>query len=187
MAEQTALTPFDLLLDIDRRSREQLPVAATATAVTTTAASSQSAGRLAVRVGPWNFLLTMDDVAEIIPVPRVTIVPGVKPWLLGIANLRGTVMVVVDWQHYLGGKPAVLMPNSRLIVVRSGEWHYGLLADEIINMRQFSTDSRLPSLDGIAASLRPYISEAFAAEQQQWLALMINRLLEDPRFLNATS
>jgi twitching motility protein PilI len=183
VAEQTALTPFDLLLDIDRRNRERLPATA---AATTTAAGSQSAGWLAVRVGPWNFLLAMDDVAEIIPVPRVTIVPGVKPWLLGIANLRGTVMVVVDLQHYLSGKPAVQMPNSRLIVVRSGEWHYGLLADEIIDRRQFSADSRLPNLNSIAANLRPYLSEAFAAGQQHWLALIINRLLDDPRFLNAT-
>jgi len=58
---------------------------------------SEIRGRLALRLSSWNLLFSMDDVAEIIPVPRnITRVPGVKRWLLGIANLRGKVISVSD-------------------------------------------------------------------------------------------
>ena len=172
--------PFELLLEIDRHNRERV--------LQTASGAVQSAtgtGQLAVRVWAWNLIFSMDDIAEIIPVPRITRVPGVKSWLLGIANLRGMVMTVVDLQEFLGCKPASLLPNSRLLVVRSGEWNCGLLVDEIIGMRHFSLETQHAILATIAFNLRPYITGAFESEKKQWLVFNVSRLLNDPRFLQA--
>ena len=73
------LHPFDILLQLDQRIRARIPVAAVS------AQLSEIRGRLAVRLSSWNLLFSMDDVAEIVPLPRITRVPGVKRWLLGIA------------------------------------------------------------------------------------------------------
>ena len=177
MENQISLHPFDQLLEIDSRSRFR----------STTEAECPAAlrGRLALRLGAWNLMFALEEVAEIIPLPRITRVTGVKTWLLGMANLRGVVISVVDLREFLTGKPTMLGPNSRVVVVRSGEWHYGLLVDEIIGMRQFGQEDKLPALDMIDAGLRPYLTEAFQGENKKWLAFSASRLLNDARFLGA--
>lgn len=175
------LHPFDVLLQLDKRIRERVPVAATG------AQQSEIRGRLALRLGAWNLLFSMDDVAEIIPVPHITWVPGVKRWLLGIANLRGKVISVTDLRDFLTGRPTTRLPGSQIVVVRAGEWDYGLLADEIIGMRHFGPQHRLPSLDNVDEGLHPYVSEGFSNNNQHWLVFDTGKLLADPGFLNAAS
>lgn len=181
MTDKAVLHPFERLLEIDRSNLERgLPPAR---------ALLQAAGRglLAVRVGEWRLIFAMDDITEITPVPRITRVPGMQPWLLGIANSRGTVIAVVDLQAFLGGKPASFMAGSHLLLIRSGEWHYGLVVDEIIGTRQFGPARQQSDLATVASGLRPYITQVFVSEQTHWLVFDVGRLLNDPRFLQAAS
>ncbi|HRX69580.1 MAG: chemotaxis protein CheW [Candidatus Competibacteraceae bacterium] len=181
-APASPLHPFDVLLKLDQRIRERAPVETAGTQL------SEIRGRLALRLGSWNLLFSMDDVAEIIPVPRnITRVPGVKRWLLGIANLRGKVISVSDLRDFLIDRPTPRLPGSQIVVVRAGEWDYGLLVDEIIGMRHFGPQHRVPSLEAIEANLRLYVIEAFLNDNQHWLAFDTGKLLADPRFLNAAS
>lgn len=180
MNTETSSHPFDLLLEIDRRSRSEVDSSEVEQPTGTV-------GRLALRLGPWNLMFNMEDVAEIIPVPHVSRVPGVKSWLMGIANLRGTVISIVDLKEFLGGKPSNLMTSSRVVVVRSGEWDYGLLVDEIIGMRHFGPDNRQPSKNMVDVNLRSYVTEVFSSEDKLWLAFNVSQLLTDDRFLGAAS
>ncbi|MGB5062155.1 MAG: chemotaxis protein CheW [Candidatus Competibacter sp.] len=180
-ASPSPLHPFDVLLQLDKRIRERAPVAATS------AQQSEIRGRLALRLGSWNLLFSMDDVIEIVPVPHITWVPGVKRWLLGIANLRGKIISVTDLRDFLTSRPATRLPSSQVVVVRAGEWDYGLLVDEVIGMRHFGPQHRLPELDNIDKGLQPYISEGFLNNNQHWLVFDTDELLADPEFLNAAS
>jgi twitching motility protein PilI len=175
------LHPFDILLQLDQRVRARAPVAAV------NAQLSDIRGRLALRLSAWNLLFSMDDVAEIIPVPRITRVPGVRRWLLGIANLRGKVISVSDLRDFLIGRPTTQLPGSQIVVVRAGEWDYGLLVDEVVGMRHFGAQHRLPTLDAVEAGLRPYVADAFAQDRQHWLAFNAAALLADPKFANAAN
>lgn len=174
--------PISLLQEIDKRNQQR--------AQEKTPGEMQPAskrGRLAVRVGTWRLLFSMDDVTEIIPVPRVTQVPGVRDWLLGIANLRGTVVSVIDLYRFFCEEPTSLGASSRLIVVVAGEWSYGLLVDEVIGMRHFNPGNKLSSLDAVHDQLRPYLAEGFEIEQQQWLSFNVDPFLNEPKFLNAAN
>lgn len=179
-AAPSPLHPFDILLRLDQRIRERAPV------VAINAQLSEIRGRLALRLAPWNLLFSMDDVAEIVPVPRVTRVPGVKRWLLGIANLRGKVISVSDLRDFLTGRPTPQLPGSQVVVVRAGEWDYGLLVDEVIGMRHFGPQHRLATLDNVEAGLRSFVSEAFLNDGQYWLAFAAGDLLADPGFRRAS-
>ena len=60
----SVIHPFDLLLDIDRRSRSR--------SLSTSADIEKPTGmvgRLALRLNTWRLMFSMDDVSEIIPVP----------------------------------------------------------------------------------------------------------------------
>src|SRR5436190_18481 len=43
-----------------------------------------------------------DDVREVIPPPKTTRVPNAKPWLAGLANVRGELLTIVDLRLLLG-------------------------------------------------------------------------------------
>jgi len=174
------LHPFDILAQLDQRIRRRVPVAAAG------APLSEIRGRLALRLGSWNLLFTMDEVVEIIPVPRITRVPGVKRWLLGIANLRGRVIAVSDLRDFLTGRPTPQLPGSQVVVVRAGQWDYGLLVDEVIGMRHFGPQHRLTTLEEVEEGLRPYLSDMFRNDGQYWLAFQTSKLLTDPGFRRAS-
>jgi len=177
----STLHPFDILLEIDSRSRRSEGDGADADqpGITT--------GRLALRLGAVNLMFSMDDVSEIIPIPHISRVPGVKAWLRGISNLRGTVISIVDLREFFGGKRSSLLSSSRVVVVHVEEWHYGLLVDEVIGMRHFGSENRLQSTNTIDESLQPYIGEAYNSEDKLWLEFNVNRLLTDQKFLGAAS
>ncbi len=85
-----------------------------------------SAQQLAFRVGEAQLALPVDVVREVIRMPRLTRVPHAPPAMLGLANVRGTVIPVLS--------AAILLDMqaegaSRLIVIDHGEW-IGLVVDE---------------------------------------------------------
>ena len=87
LAEQ----PFELLVELERRAR-----AAIAAREGTPTASDEWVG-IGFRLGAERFVTSRADVREVLPIPdQVTRVPGAKPWLRGIANLRGQLLTVVD-------------------------------------------------------------------------------------------
>jgi len=173
--------PFDLLNELEQRYRQHSDVGSEVQQ-----SGEIIAGRLALRCGPWYLSLAMNEVAEIIPVPRHTRVPGVQPWLLGIANLRGRVITVVDLGQYLCGNASRQTPTSRIVVADSSDWRYGLLIDEVIGMRYFG-DSTAPNANtALDPAIRPYIRTITQSEDKQWLAFDLNALLKSRKFLDAS-
>lgn len=182
MSTQTSTHPFDLLLEYERRNLGRGDGAEI-----DDDADVVIAGRLAFRIGSWSLMFAMNEVAEIIPVPRISRVPGVKSWLLGIANLRGTVISIIDLHRFLSQTATAVTSSSRIIVVTKDEWLYGLLVDEVIGMRHFGAEGSTAELNQIDADVHPYLVEVFRAEDRIWAALSVGRLLSDPRFMGAAS
>ena len=174
--------PFDQLLDVDSRVRGRSLPSSDAEGP-----AQHTGGSLALRLNEWRLLFPLNEASEIIPVPRITRVPGVKPWLMGIANLRGMVITAVDLRAFLCGKPAALTSSSRLVVVRSDSWGYGLLVDEIIGMRHFGPDAKMQDLDSVDAEVRRFLLGGYLSDGAQWLCFDTARLLNDTKFLGAAT
>lgn len=61
-------------------------------------------------------------VAEVLGPLPVTALPGVPEWLLGVANLRGEIISIVDLQKFWQKNPAAVTPQkNKLIVLRSAK------------------------------------------------------------------
>jgi len=72
--------PFELLFALENRLRAaRLDIAA---------GQTQSWTGLGFRLRQHWLVAPREDVREVITVPKVTRVPGAKPWLLGVANAR---------------------------------------------------------------------------------------------------
>jgi twitching motility protein PilI len=88
--------PFELLTEIERRSRK------VHTGHGGADAPDEWVG-VGFRIGDERFVASRDSVREVLILPdSMTRVPGAKRWLLGIANLRGHLLPLVDVKLLLG-------------------------------------------------------------------------------------
>ena len=56
---------------------------------------------LLVRVGEERYLLPVAAVAELLPVPACSPVPGAPDWLVGVCSLHGELAAAVDFARFL--------------------------------------------------------------------------------------
>jgi len=83
-----------------------------------------------LRLGVQHYALDITDVREVIFVPEITAIPRQPHHTLGVLNLRGRVLPVVDLRRALGLPPAEPTSTSRVVVAQEGRL-VGLLADEV--------------------------------------------------------
>ncbi len=70
------------------------------------ATGAAAARELGVLIGARHCLLDLTQVGEIVPFQPATAVPLTQPWYLGLANVRGNLVGVIDLGAYLAAEPA---------------------------------------------------------------------------------
>lgn len=83
-------TAFELLLDMDRRCRSL------AAGLPLQEAHQQDWVGIGFRMGEQRFVAPIGEIAEILHEPHHAVMPGVKFWVAGIANLRGRLLPLMD-------------------------------------------------------------------------------------------
>ena len=125
---------------------------------------------------------SMTEVSEMLPFrQRITHVPGAKPWVLGLANVRGNLLPIIDLQVFLGGKPVVASKATRILVVRQRGLECGLVVPAVQGMRHFSGAERIPDAR-IKGALGAYVYEAFNQDGDVWPVFSMAALAADPDF-----
>ncbi|RZA08136.1 MAG: hypothetical protein EOP11_05720 [Proteobacteria bacterium] len=98
------------------------------------------------RAGDMRFALPIVAIREIIKVPEVQ--PSVLnyEYSIGMVNLRGTVVPVLDLAKFLAiPAPAVSDPeNHRIIVLKIGAHHFGFLVASVENITAYYEEELLP-------------------------------------------
>ena len=84
----------------------------------------------------------IDEINELLAVPTLTPVPGTQSWLLGVANVRGNLVPVVDFGRFLFGERTQHSERTRLLVVRQGSGSVALLVDEVFGQRTVDEQQR---------------------------------------------
>lgn len=94
------------------------------------------------RVGTRFLVSGIDEINELLAVPVLTPVPGTQPWLLGVANVRGNLVPVIDFARFLFGERTQSSDRSRLLIVRQGGGSVALLVDEVLGQRTVDEGQR---------------------------------------------
>ncbi|HHM04860.1 MAG TPA: chemotaxis protein CheW [Gammaproteobacteria bacterium] len=71
------------------------------------------------------------QVQEVLRVSEISPVPGAPPFVIGIINLRGNVVTVIDTRSRFGLMPKEIDDLSRIVVIDSNERVVGLLVDSV--------------------------------------------------------
>ena len=126
-----------------------------------------------------------EDVREIIPMPSLSRAPGAKPWLVGVANVRGGILAVADLAQFLGLPRKVAQSTTRVLIFNSGKLPVGIIVDEVAGYRQFVAADQNHQRVSDAGPLAPFLLGAFEREQQAWFAFSLHKLTEHPEFAHA--
>lgn len=97
-----------------------------------------------VRFGSARYAVAMSTVAEVVPVPVMTRVPGCPSWLSGVINWRGRVLPVVDPRSLLGAEISPLPTSSRLLVLSIDGIEAGLLAEAVAGLLEAGDEDPEP-------------------------------------------
>lgn len=133
------------------------------------------------------YVAPMDEVSEILTVPRYTQVPGVKSWVKGIANVRGRLMPVMDLMAFLENPSQLQLKRRRLMALERGELYSGLVVDEVLGMQHIAKDQYTQEVPAEYADTLPYLKGGFNTDKGYWAWFSLYELARDPRFLNVAS
>lgn len=132
-------------------------------------------------------MAALGEVTEILTFPVLTRVPGAKPWVLGIANVRGNLLPILDLDGYLRDRLVSVDKRSRVLVINHRGVFAGLLVDEVLGLRHFEQGSRVKERPDVGVAVQPYIDSAFKAGDETWAVFSMRKLAESPMFLQVAS
>lgn len=121
------------------------------------------------------FAIDLRHVREVFELESITPVPGMPSSLVGVANLRGTVVPLADLRPSLGVS-ASAMPKYA-VVVRLGTQQVGILIDEVPEIRTIHPDDMLAASTRGVTDNRPFLSGLLKIEDRMSGMVEVSRLL----------
>jgi twitching motility protein PilI len=161
-ADHSVATPFEVLADYERRSLAHL-----AGLPDQIEAPGLLRG-IGFRIGVRHFVSIIAEVNEILTTPLLTAVPGTRRWLLGVANVRGNLVPIIDLRDFIEGERSVITEASRVLVVRQHAGSVGLLIDEVLGQRSFSEEQRAKAIGEADERYQRFVGENLQLGDVLW-------------------
>ena len=134
------LSPFEALHDYERRSLAHVA------GIPEQIDAPGSWRGIGFRLGTRVMVSSITEVNEILSFPSLTVVPGTRPWLLGVANVRGNLVPVVDLRAYVEGEKSLHNDRSRVLLIKQMGGTVGVVVDEILGQRTFNDSHLIESM-----------------------------------------
>ena len=137
-------------------------------------------------IGGQRLVAPMGQVSEILTMPEYTSLPLVKPWMLGIANIRGRLLPLTDLSRFLQ-VPSQLsqMAQRKVIVIDHDNMFSGLMVDKVLGIEQFTQDQYRPEALESSSPFAPYNHGKFFKDEQDWYVFMPSLLAQDLQYTDA--
>ena len=176
-----AQQPFQLLVEMDQRLQARI------TDVAGTEGGNAWVG-LGFRMGEQEYLAPQREIREVITVPAYTRVPNSRPWMLGVANVRGSLLPLIDLRALLTGEASKIERSSRFMVLNSEEIPAGFLVDGVSGYRRFASHEQRNDLVAKQEQhWQEFLLGSFVRDQQAWLVFSFMKLALADLFQNASS
>ena len=173
--------PFELLQEMERRSR-------VAHAGQGAVGSTTEWVGVGFRIGEEQFVASREQVREVLMLPdSMTRVPGARRWLLGIANLRGHLLPLVDVKLLLGSGRTTLRRSSRVISVNHREVPAGLVVDEVVGFRRFMEHEFEEQTPETVVRCDRFLGGAYRRGEETWPVFDLFDFVESNMFLQAAA
>jgi len=178
MAVSEEATPFEYLISVDRKCVQHQDGF-----VQLESDVSFSHG-LAFQLGKHKYIIPIADVSEVLSIDEYTHIPRSPSWLVGISNVRGNLITLLDLHDFIFSNPiAMKYTSKRMLLVKQETHYYGLIIDAVIGMKSYNNESAIDEVpEGFDVECIDHISAFHNSGEEWYAALSIQSLLADERF-----
>ena len=127
-----------------------------------------------------NYAIELSFIAETLPLVEFTPLFCTPPFVLGIANMRGRIISIIDLRRFFELPAIGLSDLNRVIVVGDGEMEFGVLADSIVGMRSFKPQEILAAPDAFTGLREEYLA---GVTSERCALLDMRKIISDPRIV----
>lgn len=130
--------------------------------------------------------LPINEVSETLDMPTYTRLPGVQPWVLGVANIRGRIVALTDVAVLLGGEP-VDQRRAKVVVIDSNDVVGGLVVDQLFGIQHFPEDELTPNSEENPSRWAPFTLSQGHFRDEDWNICSAQKLVEKSGFMNTAA
>ena len=131
------------------------------------------------KLGNETYGINVMQVQEVLRIPDIAPVPGAPSYVLGIINLRGNVVTVIDTRHKFGLMPSGTDESSRIVIIETDGQVIGILVDSVVEVVELS-DSMIESAPNVGNEESSRYIQGVASHEKLLLILVdLNKFLGD--------
>jgi purine-binding chemotaxis protein CheW len=127
-----------------------------------------------------NYAIESRLVQEVQPFKDLTRVPCTPPFVVGIVNVRGRIVPVIDLTQFLDLPRQGVTDLHAIILVRHGELEVGILVDIIVGVRSLLLAELQASLATLSEARSKFLKGITA---ERVIVLDLERILADPKII----
>lgn len=135
---------------------------------------------VAFRILEQTYAFRIEQIQEIVILNQVTRTPQVPDYVEGVANLRGSIIPIINLRKLFGLEPKPFDPDTRIIVVNVGSRTMGCTVDTVTQVVRISKDLIQPAPETVTEGGANYISGFAKLHNELIILLEVDELL-DPR------
>ena len=117
------------------------------------------------------------QIREVLRCPEISPVPGSPSYVLGIINLRGNVVAIIDTRSRFGLAPHEVDDNSRIIILEAKDYMVGFMVDSVREVAELNSSGVEPAPDTGNHGSTKYISGLYNREEGLLIMIDANMLL----------
>ncbi len=119
------------------------------------------------------------QVQEVLRITEIAPVPGAPSYVLGIINLRGNVVTVIDTRSRFGLASVETDDSSRVVIIESEEQVVGILVDSVAEVVDLQP-SEIETAPNVGTEESAKFIQGVASHDGELLILVdLNKLLSD--------
>lgn len=139
--------------------------------------SQQDERCLCFHLGAESFAIPLLSVKEVMAMPSVAPIPQAPPSFLGMMNLRGQVIGVIDLRQKLGIQPKKNQEEKAVIILDFNDFRIGAVVDLIDSVQTLANEKRQdkPKMQGPVS--HEYITSVYLTDEKFILILDIQKII----------
>lgn len=134
-------------------------------------------------------VVSLRDIGRILPVPRITPLPGVKHWAKGIANIHNQLMPVVNLAEFTGDMhlSSDIRDDQKIITIERKELSVALIVDDAQGVLHFPGDRYCEEIPvELPEKLKPFARGCYQ-QGMDYVVFSTDQLIKNKHFLSAAA
>lgn len=131
-----------------------------------------------------SYAINVMQVQEVLKYTEIAPVPGAPPYVLGIINLRGNVVAVMDARSRFGLMPHDITDSTRIVVIEANEQVIGILVDSVAEVVELNSADIEPAPNVGNDESSKYIKGVANHQNDLIILVDLNKLLSEDEWMD---